>query len=219
MLVYSQVCAPLAQYWNLSCMKSATNYSCNVIFVESNGVYWSSSARASHCRQTFSSRPFSIIRLRNVSSRMNLSWIRWKKTFSCTSSSTGWPKSIPCLLAFYHIDVREVVLPWWRTPELQEGPSYTWWIADSSLFLRARSARTCNRRCLCSSMMNILCTAFQVPSRVIHIIMCFDCGLKRLNDWFCRISCWRACQFWVVLNFLNQLSNAGTLRMLHNRMW
>ena len=81
MLVYSQVCAPLAQYWNLSCMKSATNYSCNVILVESNGVYWSSSARASHCRQTFSSRPFSIIRLRNVSSRMNLSWIHWKKLF------------------------------------------------------------------------------------------------------------------------------------------
>ena len=24
---------------------------------------------------------------------------------------------------------------------------------------------------------------------------------------------------WVVLNFLNQFSNAGTLRMLHNGMW
>ena len=53
-------------------------------------------------------------------------------------------------------------------------------------------------------MMNILCTAFQVPSRVIHIIMCFDCGLKRLNDWFCRISCWRACRFgWFSIFWIN----------------
>ena len=29
---------------------------------------------------------------------------------SCTSSSTGWPKSIPCLLASYRIGVREAVL-------------------------------------------------------------------------------------------------------------
>ena len=93
------------------------------------------------------------------------------RTFSCTSS-TGWPKSIPCLRTFCHIDVREVVLSSRRTPELKEGPSYTWWIADSPLFLYARSARTCNRRCQCSSMMNILCTAFWVPSRVIHIIRC-----------------------------------------------
>ena len=33
------------------------------------------------CRQTSSSRPFSIIRLRNVSSRMNLSWTPWKNFF------------------------------------------------------------------------------------------------------------------------------------------
>ena len=32
-----------------------------------------------------------------------------EELFPCTSSSTGWPKSIPCLPAFYHIDVREVV--------------------------------------------------------------------------------------------------------------
>ena len=25
-------------------------------------------------------------------------------------TSTGWPKTIPCLQAFYHIDVRAVVL-------------------------------------------------------------------------------------------------------------
>ena len=34
-------------------------------------------------------------------------------------------------------------------------------------------------------------------------IICFDSGLKRLNDWFCRRSCWRACRsgwfsiFWI----------------------
>ena len=32
------------------------------------------------------------------------------RTSSCISASTGWPKSIPCLQAFYHIDVREFVL-------------------------------------------------------------------------------------------------------------
>ena len=29
MLVWTQVCAGLAQYWNLSCLNEATNYSCN----------------------------------------------------------------------------------------------------------------------------------------------------------------------------------------------
>ena len=34
-------------------------------------------------------------------------------------------------------------------------------------------------------------------------IICFDSGLKKLNDWFCRRSCWRACRsgwfsiFWI----------------------
>ena len=40
MLVYSQVCALLAQYWNLSCLNEATSYSCNDNFlVGSNGGY------------------------------------------------------------------------------------------------------------------------------------------------------------------------------------
>ena len=81
-------------------------------------------------------------------------------------------KVFPVSWFFTHIDVREVVLSWWRTPELKESPSYTWWIDDSPLFLYARSARTCSRRCQRSSMINILCTAFWVPSRVIHIIRC-----------------------------------------------
>ena len=36
----------------------------------------------------------------------------------------------------------------------------------------ARSARTCSRRCRCPSMINILCTAFWVPCRVIRTIRC-----------------------------------------------
>ena len=40
MLVSRQVCAPLAQYWNLSCLKSTTKYSCNDNILEgSNGGY------------------------------------------------------------------------------------------------------------------------------------------------------------------------------------
>ena len=62
--------------------KWATNYSCSdIILVESNGVYALHLQEHPHCRQTSSSRPFSIIRLRNVSSRMNLSWIPWKNFF------------------------------------------------------------------------------------------------------------------------------------------
>ena len=54
----------------------------------------------------------------------------------------------------------------------KKGPSCTGWISYSPLFLFARSVRTCKRRCQCSSMINILCTAFWVPSRVIHITRC-----------------------------------------------
>ena len=51
--------------------------------------------------------------------------------------------------------------------------------------------------------MNVLCTAFWVPCRVIHIIrcyptswtICFDSWLKGLNDWLCRRSRWRASRF------------------------
>ena len=52
-----------------------------VIFflVESNGGYDLHLQKHPICRQTSSSRPFSIIRLRNVSSRMNLSWIALEK--------------------------------------------------------------------------------------------------------------------------------------------
>ena len=110
-----------------------------VIFLWVKWWVWSSSARTSICRQTSSSRPFSIIRLRNVSSRMNLSWLLGR-TSSCTSSSAGWPNNIPCVPASYHIDVRMVVLSWWRTRELKEGLSCTGWISDSHLFLYARSA-------------------------------------------------------------------------------
>ena len=35
-------------------------------------------------------------------------------------------------------------------------------------------------------------------------IICFDCGLKGLNDWFCRRSCWRACRSgWFSILWIN----------------
>ena len=60
-------------------------------------------------------------------------------------------------------------------------------------------------------MIGMLCTASFVPSRAIHTnsmlptswTICLDSGLKGLNDWFCRPSCWRACRsgwfsiFWI----------------------
>ena len=111
---------------------------------------------------------------------------------------------------FYHIDVHEVFLSWWRTQGLKESPSYNWWIFDCPLFLYARNARTCSWVSQCSSMINTLCTAFWVPSRAIHIIRCSQHAEsfvlildKGLNDWFCRRYFWRACRsgwfsiFWI----------------------
>ena len=95
------------------------------------------------------------------------------RTSSCTSSA-GWPWNVPCLPAFQHIDVREVVLSWWRSRELRKNPSYTWWSSYFLLCLYARSARTCSRRCQRPSMINIPCTSFWVPSRAIHTVQCFQ---------------------------------------------
>ena len=169
---WSQICASFAQYWNLACSNEATNYSCRKsILVGSNGGY------GLHPQE----RPIfgKVLSLDYSQSFdygiLDLVWIDHGflgTTFSCISSSTGWPYGIPCLPAFYHIGVCEVVLSWWRTPELKEGPSCNWWIADSLLFLYARSARTCNKKYQCSSMMNILCTASWVLSRAIHITRC-----------------------------------------------
>ena len=60
-------------------------------------------------------------------------------------------------------------------------------------------------------MINILCTVLWVPSRAVHNsmfptswIICFDSGLKGLNDWFCPRSCWRACRFgWFSIFWIN----------------
>ena len=63
------------------------------------------------------------------------------------------------------------------------------------LFLNARSARTCSRRCQCPSMIDILCTVLWGPSRAIHTIQCFQLHEsfvlildKGLNDRLCRRS-------------------------------
>ena len=100
--------------------------------------------------------------------------------------SAGWWCSIPCLPVSYRIGVREVVLSLWRSQEWKGGPSCTWWICDFPIFLYARSARTCSRQCQCPSMINILCTAFWVPSRAIHTVQCFQ-----LHESFFLILDWR----------------------------
>ena len=129
---------------------------------------------------------------------LDLVWIGhgfFGNTFSCNFSSIGWPYGIPCLPTFYHIDVREVVLSWWRTQELKESPSYNWCISDWFLFPCARNARTCSRSYRHSKMADTLCNAF---SRVIHMIRCsqqpesFVLIVEKINDWFCRRSCWKA---------------------------
>ena len=50
----------------------------------------------------------------------------------------------------------------------------------------ARSARTCNRQCRCPSMINILCTAFWLPCRVIRTFRC-----SQLHESFVLILDWR----------------------------
>ena len=192
---------------------------------------WSSSARASHCRQTSSFRPISIIRLRNVSSRMNLSWFPGR-TSSYTTSSTGWPYYIPCLPASYHIDVREVVLSWTHTQGPTEGPSYSWWISDSPLFLYARSARMCSGRCQRPSTTDMLCTVLLGSTSTIShssvfpaaLIASRDSLLNGLNARCCWRSLWSACRwgwfsifcikFWTLTPCDRFTVEFGTLGML-----
>ena len=91
---------------------------------------------------------------------------------------------------FYHIDVHEVFLSWWRTQGMKEGPSCNWWIVDWHLFLYAYDKHTVH--CvLCSVSSNSHNSMFPTSW-----IICFFSGLKGLNEWFCRKSCWRACRFW-----------------------
>ena len=104
MLVWSQVCAPLAQswnlclvtqYWNMSRLNEATNYSCNGnILLGSNGEYdlrpqehpiVDKHLRFDHF-QSFDCGMFHLV------------WIYHGcpgRTSSCTSSSTGWTYNIP----------------------------------------------------------------------------------------------------------------------------
>ena len=85
----------------------------------------------------------------------------------CFSFSIDWPDNILCFPGVSHICGREVFPSWWRTPELKEGPMKIQWNLDWSLFI-LRDAHMCNRRCLHSSMIGMLCTAFLGPSRTIQ---------------------------------------------------
>ena len=130
----------------------------------------------------------------------------------CFSSSLGWPDNNIFILAFCRICGHEVFPSWWHTLGVKQSPSYIQRILDWPLFLSARNARMCYRRCLHSSMISMLCTAFWVPSRAIQTthsmlptswIVFFDSGLNGLYDWFCPRSCSRACRsgwfsiFWI----------------------
>ena len=133
----------------------------------------------------------------------------WSPSF-CISFSCYWPENILCFLELSHICGYEVFPSWLRIVELKEGPVYIQWNFDWWLFL-SRDARMCNGRCLHSSMIGMLCTAFWGPSRAIQTIRCcstsffifFDSGLNVLQAWFCRRSCWRSCRsgwfsiFWI----------------------
>ena len=70
--------------------------------------------------------------------------------------------------------------------EWKESPSKIKRVFDWPLFLSVRKARMCNRGCLLSNMIGMLCTAFWAPSRAIQTIrscplpelFSFDSGLK-----------------------------------------
>ena len=79
-----------------------------------------------------------------------------------------------CLLASSRNGAREVALSLCISREKQGDPLCIEQISDSPLFLFARSARTCSRRCRRPSMIDILCTAFWVPYRVVRTIRCYQ---------------------------------------------
>ena len=147
MLVRNQICAELAEYLNLSCSNEATNYFCNCnILMVSNGVYDLRPQDHPFVDKDllfyqFESFDCGIVHIVQIGHGYPGS------LSSCTSSSAGWRCSIPSLPASYRIGVREVVLSLNSSQEWKGGPSCTWWIYDVFLFLFARNARTCSRRC------------------------------------------------------------------------
>ena len=164
------VLASSTSKFGIDCSNEATNYSCREYSCGSNGGYDLHPQEHIPCSAKFFVSIFSIIRRRNSGSRMNRSWIPWK-TSSCTSSSIGWPYGIPCRPAFLPNPwpwSRLFLMTYSGTERSIVEMMHCWF----ALFLCARSARTWSRGYKCSSMINILCTAFWVPSRVIHIIRC-----------------------------------------------
>ena len=75
---------------------------------------------------------------------------------------------------------------------------------------------TCSRRCRCPSMINILCTAFWVPCRVIRTIRCCSHPESFVDS---VVGLFEEHVGSGGSRFLNQFSNAGTLQLLHSRMW
>ena len=83
----------------------------------------------------------------------------------------------------------------------------------------------CNRRCLHSSMIGMLCTASWDPSRTIQTALrctrpeSFSLPSHWTGSRLCCRSSWRAMSIWVVLGLLNQFTNTIALSLYHNRMW
>ena len=85
------------------------------------------------------------------------------------------PVTVPVGSPFLHIVVRNrKVIVYWRN------------FLFSSVLLFATSARKCSRRYRCPSMINILCTAFWVPYRVIRTVQC-----SQLHESFVLILDWK----------------------------
>ena len=113
----SQICASLAQYLNLSCLKSTTNYSCNGhILVVSNGGY---DLRPQE--HPFVDKHFRFDHFQSFGYGMfHLVYICHGYPGSPSSCS-----SIPCLPASYRIGVSEVDLSLCSSEEWKRGPSCT----------------------------------------------------------------------------------------------
>ena len=121
--------------------------------------------------------------------------------YICISFSSDWPDNILYFLGVSNLCGHEIFPSWWRTLELKESPMYIQWNLDWPLFL-VRDAGMCNRRCLHSNMIGMLCTASLGPSRTIQTTQ--RCQRPESSsstlDWtgckldFSRGSYWRACR-------------------------
>ena len=110
--------------------------------------------------------------------------------------------------------------------KLREGPMFLEWRLGWLHFL-SRVARMCNRRCLRSNMIGILCTASQGLSRTIQTALHCPCpeSFSWTSQWtgcrlcFCCRSRWRDCRWGWFSIFLKSFTNTRAFSLFHNWMW